>query len=87
MTRLPRGVSSRRVVAALKRAGFFVRRQKGSHIVMRRDEPFAQVVVPAHSPWGAKSPASSSMSWELRPSARPSAQFCAYGGRMLRCFA
>ncbi|MEE9295948.1 MAG: type II toxin-antitoxin system HicA family toxin [Phycisphaerae bacterium] len=48
MTRLPRGVSCRRVVAALKRAGFYERRRKGSHIVMRRDEPFAQVVVPAH---------------------------------------
>jgi len=36
------------VIAALKRAGFSVRRQKGSHIVMRRDGPFAQVVVPAH---------------------------------------
>ena len=48
MKRLPRGLSYRRVLAALKRAGFSVRRQKGSHIVMRRDEPFAQVVVPAH---------------------------------------
>ena len=36
------------MVAALKRIGFTVRRQKGSHIVMRRDDPFAQVVVPAH---------------------------------------
>ena len=48
MRRLPRGLPYRRVVTALKRAGFSVRRQKGSHIVMRRDEPFAQVVVPAH---------------------------------------
>ena len=48
MSRLPRGLSYRRVVAALKRAGFTVRRQKGSHIVLRRDEPLAQVVVPAH---------------------------------------
>ena len=32
---------------ALKKAGFRVRRQKGSHII-RRDEPFAQVVVPDH---------------------------------------
>lgn len=48
MTRLPRGLSYRRVVAALKKAGSHVRRQKGSHILMRRDEPFAQVVVPAH---------------------------------------
>jgi predicted RNA binding protein YcfA (HicA-like mRNA interferase family) len=48
VSRLPRGMSYRRVVAALKRAGFSVKSQKGSHIVMRRDEPFAQVVVPAH---------------------------------------
>ena len=48
MSRLPRGLSYRRVIAALKRAGFYIRHQKGSHIVMRRDEPFAQVVVPAH---------------------------------------
>jgi predicted RNA binding protein YcfA (HicA-like mRNA interferase family) len=25
-----------------------VRRQHGSHIIMRRDHPFAQTVVPAH---------------------------------------
>ena len=48
MSRLPRGLSYQRAVKALKRAGFSVRRQKGSHIVMRRDDPFAQVVVPAH---------------------------------------
>mgnify|MGYP002624193575 CR=1 FL=1 len=48
MSGLPRGLSYRKVVNALKRAGFTVKRQKGSHIVMRRDDPFAQVVVPAH---------------------------------------
>lgn len=48
MSRLPRGLSYQRVVRALKRAGFSIRRQKGSHIVMRRDKPYAQVVVPAH---------------------------------------
>jgi predicted RNA binding protein YcfA (HicA-like mRNA interferase family) len=48
VSRLPRGLSFKRVVAALKRGGFSVHRQKGSHIVMRRDTPFAQVVVPAH---------------------------------------
>lgn len=49
MSRLPRGMPYRRVVKALARAGFAIRRQKGSHIVMRRDQPFAQVVVPAHA--------------------------------------
>jgi predicted RNA binding protein YcfA (HicA-like mRNA interferase family) len=36
------------VRAALDAAGFYVKRQKGSHIVLRRDESFAQVVVPDH---------------------------------------
>jgi predicted RNA binding protein YcfA (HicA-like mRNA interferase family) len=36
------------VVRALKKAGFSVKRQKGSHIILRRDSPFAQVVVPDH---------------------------------------
>ncbi len=48
MTKLPRGMSGREVVKALQRAGFYTRRQKGSHIVLRRDNPFAQVVVPDH---------------------------------------
>jgi predicted RNA binding protein YcfA (HicA-like mRNA interferase family) len=41
-------VSGQQVVAALERLGFRVRRQHGSHIIMRRDNPFAQTVVPAH---------------------------------------
>ena len=48
MTKLPRGLSARTVVKALKKAGFYVRRQRGSHIIMRRDNPFNQVVVPRH---------------------------------------
>jgi predicted RNA binding protein YcfA (HicA-like mRNA interferase family) len=44
---LPR-VSGRECVQALGRAGFYNRRQRGSHIILRRDEPFAQVVVPDH---------------------------------------
>lgn len=35
-------------VRALERVGFHVVRQVGSHIVLRRDEPFCQVVVPDH---------------------------------------
>ena len=49
MTKLPRGLSGRKVRRALERAGFYVKREKGSHMVLRRDKPFAQVVVPAHS--------------------------------------
>jgi predicted RNA binding protein YcfA (HicA-like mRNA interferase family) len=47
MSWLPR-VSGEQVVVALRQVGFRVRRQHGSHIIMRRDEPFAQTVVPAH---------------------------------------
>ena len=48
MTKLPRGVSGSEVVKALQRAGFYLKRRKGSHIVLRRDNSFAQVVVPDH---------------------------------------
>ena len=48
MRRLPRGLFGNEVERALGRAGFYFKRQKGSHIVLRRDDPFAQVVVPAH---------------------------------------
>jgi predicted RNA binding protein YcfA (HicA-like mRNA interferase family) len=47
MSKLP-GVSGQQVVGALQRAGFRVRGQHGSHIIMRRDDPFAQTVVPVH---------------------------------------
>ena len=47
MTRLP-SVSGRRCLKALEKAGFYVRRQAGSHVVLRRDDPFAQVVIPDH---------------------------------------
>ena len=47
MSKLPR-VSGRECVRALEKAGFFVRRQEGSHIILRRNEPFAQLVVPDH---------------------------------------
>lgn len=47
MSQLPR-VSGRDCVKALQRIGFVVKRQRGSHIVLRRDDPFAQTVVPDH---------------------------------------
>ena len=47
MSKLPR-ISGRQCIRALEKAGFFVRRQEGSHIILRRNEPFAQVVVPDH---------------------------------------
>ncbi|MBN2464597.1 type II toxin-antitoxin system HicA family toxin [candidate division WOR-3 bacterium] len=47
MSKLPR-ISGRECVRALEKAGFFIRRQEGSHIILRRSEPFAQLVVPDH---------------------------------------
>jgi predicted RNA binding protein YcfA (HicA-like mRNA interferase family) len=32
----------------LQKVGFTVRRQQGSHIIMRRDDPYAQTVGPNH---------------------------------------
>lgn len=47
MSKLP-VISGRKCVRALERAGFYLKRQTGSHLILRRDEPFAQVVVPDH---------------------------------------
>lgn len=41
-------VSGIEVVKALSKAGFYVKHRKGSHIILRRDNPFAQVSVPDH---------------------------------------
>jgi len=46
VSKLPRGMSGKEVVKALQKAGFYIKRRKGSHIVLRKDTPFAQVVVP-----------------------------------------
>ena len=48
MARLPTDLSGRQVRAALERAGFVFRRQTGSHMILRRDDPRARVVVPDH---------------------------------------
>lgn len=47
MSGLPR-LSGRQAIAALEKAGFVVIRQKGSHVVLKRTDPFAQLVVPDH---------------------------------------
>ncbi|MBI5093228.1 MAG: type II toxin-antitoxin system HicA family toxin [Candidatus Hydrogenedentes bacterium] len=41
-------VSGRECVKALQKAGFAVVRQRGSHIILIRNDPYAQVVVPDH---------------------------------------
>jgi len=46
--KLPTDISGQEMIRALLRAGFVVNRQKGSHIVLRRDDPYARVVVPDH---------------------------------------
>ena len=46
--KLPSDVSGRAMQRALERIGFVYQRQKGSHIVLRRDDPYARVIVPDH---------------------------------------
>lgn len=48
MAKLPTDLSGREVRAALERAGFVFRRQTGSHMILRRDDPYARAVVPDH---------------------------------------
>jgi predicted RNA binding protein YcfA (HicA-like mRNA interferase family) len=48
MAKLPTDLSGRDVRAALERAGFVFRRQAGSHMMLRRDEPYARAIVPDH---------------------------------------
>jgi len=47
VSKLPR-ISGRQCMAALLRAGFIFKRQEGSHMILRREQPFAQVSVPDH---------------------------------------
>lgn len=49
MTRIPTDVSGRDLVRALEKVGFVVKRQRGSHIILRRNDPPARVVVPDHN--------------------------------------
>ena len=48
MAKLPSDLSGREVRSALERVGFVFRRQSGSHMILRRDNPHARVVVPDH---------------------------------------
>ncbi len=47
MSKLP-VISGKDCVKVLEKIGFTVKRQEGSHIVMRRENPFNQLVVPNH---------------------------------------
>lgn len=47
MGKLPR-ISGQNCIKALEKIKFTIKRQAGSHIVLRRDDPFSQLVVPNH---------------------------------------
>ena len=47
MSGLPR-ISGQECVKALGKIDFYRKRQEGSHMILRRDNPFGQVVVPDH---------------------------------------
>lgn len=47
MGKLPR-ISGRKCVKVLGKANYYIKRQMSSHIILRRNKPFAQVVVPDH---------------------------------------
>jgi predicted RNA binding protein YcfA (HicA-like mRNA interferase family) len=46
--KLPTDLSGQELVKVLLQVGFVVNRQRGSHIILRRDSPYARVVVPDH---------------------------------------
>jgi len=41
-------ISGDECVKALKKIGFYMTRQRGSDMIMRRDEPFARTSIPKH---------------------------------------
>ena len=47
MSKLPL-IPGKECIAALENVGFYIKRRESSHVILRRDNPFAQVVVPDH---------------------------------------
>ncbi len=45
--RLPR-LSGLELVKILTKKGFYIKHRTGSHVILRRDNPFAQTTVPQH---------------------------------------
>mgnify|MGYP001604535157 CR=1 FL=1 len=41
-------VSSKNMIRALERAGFYIHRQSGSHVILKRDSDKRRVTVPCH---------------------------------------
>jgi predicted RNA binding protein YcfA (HicA-like mRNA interferase family) len=48
MTKLPRDVTPLDCIKALEKAGFERKRQVGSHVTMRREDPYGMAIVPVH---------------------------------------
>jgi predicted RNA binding protein YcfA (HicA-like mRNA interferase family) len=46
--KLPTDLSGQELRRALERIGFVYQRQKGSHMVLRREDPSSRVVIPDH---------------------------------------
>jgi predicted RNA binding protein YcfA (HicA-like mRNA interferase family) len=46
--KLPTDLSGQELRRALERIGFIYQRQKGSHMVLRREDPYSRVVIPDH---------------------------------------
>lgn len=47
MTKLP-ALTAKKVISALKRAGFVENRQKGSHLILINSKSKARTVIPVH---------------------------------------
>lgn len=47
MSKLP-SISGKECVKVLEKMDFYVKRQRSSHIILRMDEPFSQLVIPDH---------------------------------------
>jgi len=45
---IPTDLSGKDLRRALERIGFVFQRQRGSHLILRRDDPYSRVVVPDH---------------------------------------
>lgn len=50
MPKIPSDLSGQQVRKALERDGFVLTRQRGSHMILYRENPAARIVVPDHSP-------------------------------------
>jgi predicted RNA binding protein YcfA (HicA-like mRNA interferase family) len=47
VSKLP-NISGKECIKALEKIGFYQKRRESSHIILRRDSPLAQIVVPDH---------------------------------------